>query len=495
MTQRILVAGVWHETNTFSSAATDLAAFRRYQFAEGRDLLDQSAGTNTEVGGFIAESAGLEFDLKPALLAGAVPGGVVTAAALDRIIEATCTRARDLGPVDGALIALHGAMVAENSPDAEAYYLRRLREVVGSRCPIVATFDYHANLSDTLVDACDLMVGYTTYPHVDMADRGREAARALAHLLDTGTRPTKAFRKLPLVSTPLFQDTAQPPMSGIMTRVSELKEGAGVLSASVAAGFPWADVEQLGMAVVAYGAEARVARSVADSLAAEVWAHRDVAVPDLVPVEDAVRQAVASDRGPVVLVDAADNVGGGAPGDGTVVLSALLTARPRSAVVVLHDPSAVELAAQAGVRGRFDGPVGGKTDERHGAPVRLEGRIEFLGDVEYLRDGSYMTGQKVRLGKVAVVDAAGVRVVLTEGRVMPFDTGHLRAAGITPEQQDLIVVKSPVAWRAAFGDMAAAHHVLDTPGICSLDLTTFRYTRRPAGLFPLDPDAAWSPEV
>ena len=491
MTERVLVAGVWHETNTFSSVATDLAAFRRYQYARGVDILDSSEGTNTEIGGFIAEGSRLGFDLKPTLFAAAVPSGLVTDDAFDHIVRTVCREARQLGALDGALIALHGAMVAESWPQAEAHYLNSLRAVLGSRCPIVATFDYHANLSDALVEACDVLVGYETFPHVDMAERGREAVRVLGRLIETAERPLKAFRKLPLLWPPLLQVTSSPPMSEIMVVLREVKTRPGIMSASVAAGFPWADVEHLGTAAVVYGDDSNVVRDAADSLADAIWSRRHARTPDLVPAEKAIAMALGSEGRPVVLVDAADNVGGGAPGDGTHVLSALLAARPHSAVVVLYDPESVEAVSRSGSGARFDEWVGGKTDDQHGPPVRLRGEIEFYGDVDYRRDGTYMTGQRIRMGRVAVVNSEGIRVVLTEERVMPFDSTHLRVVGIEPEKHDIIVVKSMIAWQAAFGSLATAHYVVDTPGVCALDLSRFEYARHKAKLFPLDADAAW----
>jgi microcystin degradation protein MlrC len=354
----------------------------------------------------------------------------------------------------------------------------------------VATFDYHANLSDALVEACDVLVGYETFPHVDMAERGREAARILGCLIEAGERPVKAFRKLPLLWPPLLQVTGSPPMSEVMAVLREVKTTAGIMSASVAAGFPWADVEHLGTAAIVYGEDRHVVRDAADSLADAIWSRRHAGTPDLVPAETAIAMALASEGRPVVLVDAADNVGGGAPGDGTHVLSALLAATPSSAVIMLHDPESVE-AVGSGGGARFDAWVGGKTDDQHGPPVRLRGEVEFYGDVDYVRDGTYMTGQRVHMGHVAVVNSRGIRVVLTEERVMPFDDTHLRVVGIEPEKQDIIVVKSLIAWQAAFGSIASAHYVVDSPGICAVDLFGFEYTCHKVRLFPFDPDAAW----
>lgn len=495
MTRRILVTGIWHETNTFSVRRTDLAAFRAYQYAEGTEVLDQHEGTNTEIGGMMEAAPRHDFALQPALFAGAVPSGLITREAFEHIVEVSCRRAEELAPLDGALVALHGAMVAEGVHEADAHLLARLREVLGRACPLVATFDFHANLSEALVANADVLIGYDTYPHIDMAERGREAAAVLAQLIESDGPPTSAFRKLPMVSAAQVQCTNEPPMRDVMSLLAEAERRSGILLGSIAAGFPYADVPQLGMSVLAYGREPQEVNAVADGLAEAIWSRRDAFVPHLLSVAEAVATAMAAARGPVILVDVADNVGGGSPGDGTVVLEALLTARPRSAALVLWDPDAVATATECGTGSRFREMVGGKADRMHGSPVKLEGKVEFVGPVEYQRESTYMTGQLIRLGNAAVVNATGVRVVLTEERVMPFDSTHLRIVGIEPEDQDIIVVKSAIAWRAAFGDIAARELYVDTPGICASNLKRFSYSHRPSKLYPLEVDFEWSPSL
>ena len=209
-------------------------------------------------------------------------------------------------------------------------------------------------------------------------------------------------------------------------------------------------------------------------LAATLWARREAFKPSLVPTDQAVAQALAT-PGPVVLVDVADNVGGGAPGDGTVLLQTLLDAGASGACVVIWDPVAAQACRRLGVGAKFRGPVGGRADDRHGRAVVLDGVIEFVASVAYRRNSSYMTGQEVRLGQVGVVNVAGVRVVLTERRAMPFDADHLRVVGIEPAEQRVLVCKSAIGWRAAFGDIASQHMLVDTPGVCSADLAHFRY--------------------
>jgi microcystin degradation protein MlrC len=256
-------------------------------------------------------------------------------------------------------------------------------------------------------------------------------------------------------------------------------------------GFPYSDVPHLGVAVVAYGANPATVDRAADEIAAATWRQRRKFVPRLVPVDDAVRRALAAPEGPVVLVDVADNVGGGAAGDGTALLAALLEAEADSAVVVLWAPDTAVHCRHLGVGRGFRGRVGGRIDQRHGPPMDLEGTIEFAGAVEYRRRSTYMTGQLVRIGEVAIVNARGVRVVLTEQRVMPFDADYLTILGIEPAAQRILVCKSAIGWRAAFGDIAKAHIFVDTPGICASDLRRFPYRHNQSAMFPLDQRAIW----
>ena len=478
---RVLFGGIWHETNSFSPIQTDLAAFRKFQFVEGAGLLTTYLGTNTEIGGFTEAAPGLRLELIPTLFAGAVPSGMVTRAAIDFVVDAICDRAAERN-FDAVYLALHGAMVAEGLPEADAYVVQRVRAAVGADMLIVATFDLHANLSPAIVAAADVLIGYDTLPHVDMAERGREAAEVITRLLASGKRPRKAFRKIPLLTVPQMQATNETPMRDIMAELFAIERDPGVLTASVVPGFAYTDVPHLGMSVLAYGDGADAA---VEKLSAAIWSRRAAFRPHLSSPEDAVAQAMRAPRGPFILSEPADNVGGGAPGDSTFILRALLAAKATSASVVLWDPAAAAAAASIGVGGRFRGAVGGKTHALHGAPVAIDGVVGFAAPVRYRRDASYMTGQPVDLGLVARIDIGGVRVVLTSERAMPMDTMHLRSAGIDPEREAMISVKCASAWRGAFGDIAAGQCYVDTPGICSSNVERMPYTQLSTPIYPL----------
>lgn len=477
---RVLIAGVWHETNTFSPIATDLAAFRAYQWAEGADLAARYAGTNTEIGGMLEGTARAGLEVVPGLFAGAIPSGTVTRAAFEDLagrIADSVTRERP----DGILLALHGAMVADGIPEADAELARRVRDRAPAGVPVVATYDLHANVSQPLVDACDMLVGYDSFPHTDMGARGEEAATRLAVMLAAGTRPAKAFRKLAMITVPQMQATAEPPMAAVMARVAEAEAVAGVDVVSVAQGFAYADVDHLGIAVTGYGSDPAALHREVEAVAAVIEAARDSLRPVLVPVAAAVGLvagglAAGPGSGPVVLVEPADNVGGGAPGDGTAILAEMVRRRVPGTVVI-WDPDAVAVARG---RQRFAGPVGGRTlPDLHGAPVAIEGAVVFdEAAVRYVRDGAYMTGQEVPMGDVAVVRTGfGLNVVLTGERVMPFDDTHLRRVGIDPAGEPVLVAKSGSAWKIAFQAIARRAVVVDTGGVCASLVERLPYTR------------------
>lgn len=485
----VVIGGIWHETNTFSPLATDLDSFRCFQLIEGDAIRDAHDGTNSELGGMLAAARELDLDVVPTIFAGAVPSGQVTREALDYLVDRICAGLASVPSAEGVVLALHGAMVADGLPEADAYVLQRVRQRLGPNRPLIATFDSHANLTDATVRIADVLVGYDTLPHVDMAERGAEAMHLFNRLLHEPNRPCVAFRKLPLLSTPQRQATTESPMCEVMDLCHRLEGEGRTWTASAILGFPYADVPHLGMATLAYADEQVRADEVADGLAVAMWEHREAFLPGLATPRQAVERASPGGKGPVMLIEPADNVGGGAPGDGTVVLQALLDRARCSAAVVIWDPAAVEAAREAGTGSQFQRTVGGNTLDLHGPPVALDGRVEFCDHVVYRRDRDYFRGQIIDLGLVARIAVGNVHVILTSERLMPFDTMHLRSVGLEPETLGIIVMKCASNWSVAFGDIASDAIYVDTPGVCSSNLSNIPYTKLEGAFYPLDMEA------
>ncbi|NQV58039.1 MAG: MlrC C-terminal domain-containing protein, partial [Alphaproteobacteria bacterium] len=290
---------------------------------------------------------------------------------------------------------------------------------------------------------------------------------------------------------PQVQGTAAAPAAAIMAKMHEMETWGEIWSASIAWGFPYADVAHLGVGVLVQGDDIAHATRIADDLALTIWHQRGDFDAGLIGPEEAVRSAIAAPEGPIILVDVADNAGGGAPADGTTILAELLDQSARNAVMVLCDGQAVMAAKALGVGAMFSGNVGGKSDDLHGPPVPLVGEIIFQQRVRYQRQGDYMTGQHIDLGEVAVVRADGVTVMLTEAKAMPFDADHLAAAGIVAQAQQIIVVKSAIAWQAHFRAFAKGEIYVDTPGVCASNLKRFKYTQLDRAIYPIDDDGVW----
>lgn len=472
---RVGIAGVWHETNTYSVRSTTLADFESLELLRGAEIAKTHAGTGTVVGGMIAAS---DFELVPLATAGAWPAGRVTRDALDEIFERLQTELA-AARLDGLLLDLHGAMVAEGVDDVELETLRLVRGALGD-APLVVVHDLHGNPSAATVELCDAFVAYDTYPHVDMPERGAEAANLLARILG-GQGLRAVVGKVPLLSTPLAQATDASPMRDLAARARDLERRDGIERIALLPGFPYSDVERAGFSVVvtfAVHAEA-AAREVVDELTSEVERRAGEFIVVRDHAEEAVRRALAPRDGPVILVDVADNIGGGAPGDGTAILAELFEQNAHGAVVPIADGEVARAASGAGAGARLRVEVGGKTDELHGPPIPVDARVLRITDGRYRGGGSWKTGQHFCMGTTAVLDAGGVTLVVMEHPTPPFHAEQLLSVGIVPREAGIIVVKGAVAWRAAYGDVAAEVIEVDTPGICPLDPLSLPRTTTP----------------
>lgn len=490
---RIAIGGLFHETHTFAPDRTSLAAFERQALYAGDAVLSQMRGTRTPIGGELEVLERVGYTPVPLLYAAAMPSGMVTAHAYTTLRDAFLARLRAVVPVDAVLLSLHGAMVAENEDDPEGDILQQVRAIVGPDCPVVSTLDMHGNLSPASVEAADVLVSYDTNPHLDTYERGVEAGDILGRMLEQGLRPTAAFDRPPLLLSALTTWTARPPLATVHARARELEADPRVVNVTVMGGFAYADTPYTGMSVVVTtDNDPALARRLARELCDLAWGEREAARFRGWPVEEAVRRALAqaAPRGPVILADVADNVGGGAPGDGTVILQALLDAGAQRAVAVINDPEAVAQARAAGVGGEIRLAVGGKADTFHGPAVPIVGVVERLTDGRFKTEGeshfAALYGQEVDMGPCAVARVGGVTLLLTTHKTPPGYLAQLTSQGIDPHSQQVIVVKSPVAFRGAYEPIAADIIEVDTPGLVTANLAQFTYHKLPRPVFPLD---------
>ena len=466
---RIAIGGIAHETHSFATRLTTLDDFRDQALHTGDAIFAALRGTRSVAGGMI-DSAPAQWRLQPTVYAGAMPAGIVTEEAFSTILDELLTRLAAALPLDGVLLALHGAMVTETVLDAESHILAAVRDLVGADTPIVTVFDMHGNISAHSVEISDVVIAYDENPHVDPYARGCEAVAILEQLLAGAVSPAAGFAHPPLMLAPQATGTADLPLRAVHTRAQEMETEEAVLCVSVFGGFAYSDTPDAGVSVVVNTNGApQLAQQYADELAAILMAHRDAAQPELLSAEAAVKQALTHDAGPVILVDSADNIGGGTPGDGTDALRAMLDANVQEGAVVIADPAAVALCWDAGVGASLTLEVGAKYDALHGSPITVSGVVQTLSEgtfVAELADNHFASffGNTIHMGRSV----------------------WLRCGGVIPEQQKMIAVKSAVAYRAAYLPIASAVIEMDTAGLCSANLERFpyRHVRRP--ILPLD---------
>ena len=481
----IAIGGIMHESNTFCETPTDYAAFSQ---TISRYLLDAWEDTHHEMTGFIQGAAEYNYTVYPTIMASAMPAGPVTDDAFDRLTEILIQHLKAAPKHEGLLLALHGAMVAESYPDGDGEVLRRLRDAFGRDLPIVVTLDQHTNVSEQMVAESTAIVIYKTTPHIDQRQRGLQAAQLMMRILEDGITPTQALGKPPMILNILYHVTNVEPMRSIMNTAIELEQDPNVLAASVAVGYPYADVHEVGPAsVVVTDNDPQLAQQEADRLSDMLWGIHDQLTLDLPDAAQAVRQAIDSEKHPVILVEMGDNIGGGSPGDSTFILAELRKQDASGFVVVVYDPEAVESCIQAGVGGNVSLQVGGKMDNLHGDPVSISGKVRLIHDGQYIETQPRHGGQRFHnQGLTAVVTLGDSLVVLTSRRQTPFSLQQLYSLGIDPTSMRMIVVKAAVAYRAAYEPIAGEIIEVDTPGLTAVNPLHFDYHNARRPLFPLD---------
>lgn len=465
---RVGIVGVWHETNTYSSRLTTLADFEAFELDTAAAIVARHQGTRTVIGGFL-ETVGVE--LVPVFSAGAWPAGTVTTATAETLLEMLTFGLEKAAPLDGVLANLHGAMVADGRPDMEADVIAAVRSVVGD-VPVAAVVDFHANPSMAFVEGTDVVIGYDTYPHVDMYERGVEAGEWLTRLL-AGERFKTRIGKHPLLVTPLAQWTDADPMNTLFARANEAAERLGVNRVCITGGFAYSDTDRAGISVLATTGVDNA--SAAHELIADVLTDIDDVAGDfsitLPGPAEAVAAALAAEEKPVVLADIADNIGGGSAGDGTALFEQLLAQEAAGALCIIADREIAALAHEAGVGATVEGEVGGKTDDMHGSPVPITGTVKALSDGRYMSGGTWGAGQWYAMGPSAWLDVNSIDVVVTSIPTPPFHVEQVTHLGIDASQATIITAKGAVAWRSAYGDVAKTVIEVDTPGVCPIDVS------------------------
>lgn len=492
---RVAILGFHHESNTFAPVPASLEQFLASGPDEGDGLIAKYAESQATLAGFIeAAAAAPDVDLVPLLYFDLNPMGTITAEALDTIIARLLAALDDRGPWDAVLLALHGAAASEVHRDADGEVVERVRQLLGADVPIGVTYDMHANVSSRMIESVTVANIYMTNPHLDPRLRARQCADLIFRVVRGEIHPVMALEKPPLAVNILRQGTSDSPMSELVALAAEAATRPGVLSVSIAEGFPYADVEEMGMAFLAVtDGDADLAGEIARELARAAWDVRTDLEGDGVPIDEALRHASRSTAHPVVLLDVGDNVGGGSPGDSTHVLAAAQRIGVGGVFHSLCDPASVVACAEAGLGATVELEVGGKTDGLHGDPVAIRGVVQMLDDGKFEDSGPTHGGFRFYdAGPRALVHTEDDHMVLLTSRPRGNTSRQeLISAGLDPLTQPIIVAKGVHSPRATYEPIAAEMIRLNTPGCTSADVSALEYNHRPRPMFPYERHAQY----
>ena len=502
---RVGLCGFFLECNRWSPVTT--AAM----FADSFDLAGEAlqAEFRRETPRMLGDTVGFVAEMdqrghwEPVALrmAGAQPGGPADQVFFDALVADIEQRLRAAGPLDAVFISSHGAALCTHHDDPDGELFERIRAVVGPTVPVVAVLDLHTNVSNRMTAALSALVAYRSNPHVDLRERGAEAARHLHTLLDRGPGVVELV-KLPFVPPSTTLLTAPGAPYGRLIEQAQTRIGGNLLNISLCGGFAFSDCAKCGFSVVvsACDGDRVAARQTALALAQAVWSQRREFVQHLTPLLEAAAQAVeaAQEGSPrLILADVADNPGGGGGGNTTALLQALLAAGAQGVLLgVFTDAALAAEAHQRGVGTCFDAVFNrAAVDNPFAHRLEVPARVLALSDGAFTGRRGMVQGSRREMGPSALLDLGGVQVAVISLRQQLIDPAQLNVLGVDLARVRTLVVKSRGHFRAAFADFAPEERILevDCPGLTTPNLKTLPWRHLPRPVYPLDESTTWSP--
>lgn len=500
MKPRILYAGLFHETHSFVDDVTRWADFE----VVTDEAIMKKLGDSSPTDGFLKEAQRLDLEVVPTIDARAMPSGIVEDEAFETFWREFEQRARPAlaAGISGIFLVLHGAMVTHSELDPEGEFLARCRKLPGGESlPIFGVLDLHANVTARMCTLANGLITYRENPHTDAKESAQRATALLYRCLLEKKAPHMAWIRPPIVWAPPGSGTDTDPMLSLKIFAREVEAmHPEVWACNIAAGFSFADTPDTGLTLsLVTTAPAEKSRSCLATGARLAWELRTRGAVEYPSADEMMGtlQADPSRLGPILLVEPADNIGGGAPGDGTGVLRAFLAHNAQRALVVINDPLAVNALSAAKIGSVHPLVIGGRGSRLDPGPVQMEVTLISKSDGNFQLEDKQshlasMSGTHIAMGPCAVVRSAGVTILLTSRKTPPFDLGQLRSQSIEPLDFTFIGVKAAIAHKRAYDGIARASYYVDTAGPCSSKLTAFpwQYLHRP--VWPLDPNALFA---
>ena len=483
---RIAIADLGQETCHFTPVLTTIDTFRQYGLYEGQELITMLGKGNGYVGAFFqaARDEGIDLDPVPIISGWGFASGPLTDDTVAFFVEKIESGLKQAGKIDGFFFGLHGAAAAISEPDVEGAFLEAARRVLGPDVPIVSPFDHHGAMTHRKIDNLNSLVGHRTQPH-NPYDSAYRAAKQLFAIIRGEIHPTIAWHRIPLITHQERFLTAHAPMKTWFDRARAMEEMDKVIAVSTFPMQPWLDVPDGGwMTVVVTDNDKPLAQTLSAELAQMAWDMRQqFLVKDTIPTAEAIRRAIAAERGLVVLTDVGDNVFGGATGDSTEILAELLRQHvPDLALLTIVDPVAVEECMAAGAGNTITLSVGGKLDPIFSHPLQVTAKIAALAEGVIKAD--VVGRSEFDMGRRALLEIDNVRLVVSAN--VGIAGNHpivFRSFGLEPANAKIVVVKTASNFQY-YADMTSQVIRVDSYGHTMSQLEKFNWQHLPRPRYP-----------
>jgi microcystin degradation protein MlrC len=484
---RVAIAEFKQETNSFVPFTTTVKTFEDQYLHRGDEMLTAFGDARLEVPGALDAFREEGVEVVPLLATMAMASGTVERASFDALMNEILDRLRAAGPVDGVFLALHGAMIIEDEPDAEAEIVRRVRAVVPGK-PITVSLDLHGHITAAMLQPDVAYIGYREFPHIDMYETGYRCAKLLVDWVSGRVRPVMALSKRHMLFSPDAARTTAPPLSDIVAEGRAMEARGEALHVSLFPVQPWIDTPDLGFAALVCGEDQAATQACADRLVQMAWDRRTEFEPELTPLADVIRIGL-SEAGLTVVSDSGDTPSGGAAADSTAVLAALLHAgadrASRISICTICDAEAAAEAAKAGVGKTVTLKIGHKRSGL-GDPLTVTGKVKLISDGTYILEGLGAHGMLGEMGLTVVLEIGSIRVNLRSIPHFEWDLGIHHSVGLNPAEAALVFVRSPSHFRVSYTPIAARIFLADTPGPTCANMRRIPFTKVTRPLYPVD---------
>ena len=481
---RLFAASLATETNTFSPVPTNRTSFEAAFYAPAGTHPDEPKLCTAPLLVARRRAAAEGYTLIEGSSFWAEPSGTIDRASFESMRDEILQQLEAALPVDGVLLGFHGALAARGYDDAEGDILERVRALVGPDCVIGCEYDPHCHLTKKRVALADISILFKEYPHVDFMDRGEELVTLVLRTIRGEIKPVSSLYDPRLWD---FYPTTTEPMRSFVDHLKSLEGQNGILSVSIAHGFMHADVKEMGSRVLVVSDDRKEdGDRLAETIGRQLWERRGTWSTPALPMADGIARVLAHNDGTAILAEPADNAGGGATSDNTLVIHELRARGARDvAIAPVWDPGAVAYCHMTGIGERLTLRFGGKASAGSGPPVDADVTVIGLAKDTW----QYFGSARVPLGDTAAIRFDnGIDVILITQRTQAFGVELFTHLGLDPGSYRALVLKSAQHFAGAFGPLASLILRAETGGCCPTSPTMHTYDKLDRPLWPLDPE-------